>query len=246
MKSIKTNKRFGGAAVIIIVLIVIIAIAIGAYYGYNYNTGKELQEKQTKLWSEAFTFFNQKQPERAYLSLVEARNTFGDKLDFYRKMAKGDNYLTKDEVDSLIVLICQSEAYDNLFKLESAKNWLDKAKSEINNLHDEETKNELNNFIASAEKADQICDKYREYIKDENLQDEKYQQLVKDSLKIGSEAIESGDYDYTIFEVRFLIACGKSFEEPVLIEEAENQLKDIVEARGEDEKTKLLWGLLRN
>ncbi len=243
--NIKSNKRFGGALAIIIVAILILAISVGIYFGYKYNTGKTLQEKQTKLWNDAATFFSQKEPERAYLALDEARSTFGEDLDFYRKLAS-DTYPTKNDIDLMLILICQSEAYDNLFKLESAKNWIDKAKSDIAKLEDVGTKNEFEDLINRAEKADQLCEKYREYIKTEDLPDEKYQELVKNSLVIGSNALESGDHDYTIFEVRFLIACGKSFDEPILIDEARNQLHDITQSTGEDEKTKLLWGLLNN
>ena len=79
-----------------------------------------------------------------------------------------------------------------------------------------------------------------------DLPDEKYQELVKSSLRVGNEALAALDYDYAIFEVRFLIACGKSFEEPILVDEARKQLFDITQAQGEDEKTTLLWGLLSN
>ena len=243
--NIKSNKRFGGALAIIIVAILILAISVGIYFGYKYNTGKTLQEKQTKLWNDAATFFSQKEPERAYLALDEARSTFGEDLDFYRKLAS-DTYLTKSDIDLMVILICQSEAYDNLFKLESAKNWIDKAKSDIAKIEDVGAKNEFEDFINRAEKADQLCENYREYIKMKDLPDEKYQKLVKDSLAIGSNALASGDQDYTIFEVRFLIACGKSFDEPILIEEARKQLYDITQSTGENEKTKLLWGLLKN
>lgn len=244
MNNFKKNNRFGGAAGIIIGIIVLIAIIAGVSFGYSYKSGKEMQETQTKLWAEAFTFFSQKQPEAAYLKLIEARSTFCDSLDLYRGLATG-TYLTKAEVNEAIVLICQSEAYDSLFKLESASNWITNAKREIENVDDAETRLALANFISRAEAADKFCGRYNAYLKEENLPAEKYQQLVKDSLKVGNEALEASDYDYTIFEIRFLIACGKSFNEPILISEARKQLFDLTHVFGEDEKTKLLWSLLR-
>lgn len=246
MKNTNLNKRFGKVAVILVVSIVILAIGGFLSYNYAYNSGKDLQDKQTQLWNDAFVYFSQKQPERAYLSLLDARLTFCDMLDFYRKQVASDTYLTKEDINAAIVLICQSETYDNLFKLESAADWIQKAKDEIGKIEDVDTRNELNSFISRAEEADKFCAKYREYVKTENLPDEKYQELVKESLKVGSKAVEASDYDYTIFEVRFLIACGKSFDEPILISEARKQLYDITTASGEDEKTKLLWSLLSN
>lgn len=244
MNNKKRYNRFGGAVGITIVIIIILGIAGGLSFGYAYNSGKEMQDSQTKLWAEAFTCFSQKQPEAAYLKLIEARSTFCDSLDFYRALATG-TYLSKSEVNEAIVLICQSEAYDNLFQLESASDWIEKAKNEIEFVDDPETRMTLANFISRAHAADVFCNKYNEYLKDENLTDEKYQQLVKDSLKVGGEALDSSDYDYTIFEIRFLIACGKSFDEPILISEARKQLFDLTQVFGEDDKTKLLWSLLR-
>ena len=240
----KKINRFGGAKVIVVLLLLVLIIA-GASLAYTYLNGKELQENQNNYWNQAHTFFMQKQPEFAYLELIKARSTFNESLDFYRKLATG-TFLTKAEVNEAIVLICQSEAYDNLFNLESAESWLQKAKMEIANVDDGETRFELANFISRAEAADRFCATYRQYIATKDLPDEKYQELVKNSLKVGTEAIAANDYDYTIFEIRFLIACGKSFEEPVLIGEARKQLFDITQSRGEDEKTKLLWSLLRN
>ena len=237
------KSRFGGAKVTIVILLVL--IIAGASLTYTYLTGKELQENQDRYWSQAFTYFSQKQPEFAYLELIKARSTFSDSLDFYRKVATG-TFLTKAEVNEAIVLICQSEAYDNLFNLESAESWLQKAKMEIENVDDGETRLTLANFISRAEAADRFCATYRQYIATKDLPDEKYQELVKNSLKVGTEAIAGNDYDYTIFEIRFLIACGKAFEEPILIGEARQQLFDITQSKGEDEKTKLLWSLLRN
>lgn len=245
MKNINQNSRFGGALGIVIGLILVIGIIAGGSAGYTYNSGKELQESQTRLWAEAFTLFNQKQPEAAYLKLIEVRSTFSDSLDFYRELSSG-TYLSKSEVDEAIVLVCQSEAYDNLFKLESAANWIEKAKLEIEKLEDSETKSTFSDFIVRAEAADKFSSTYREYVKTPDIAEEKYQELVKDSLKVANEALESSDYDYTIFEIRFLIACGKSFDEPLLISEARQQLFQVTQTFGEDEKTKILWGLLRN
>ncbi len=246
MKNINRKARFGGALGIIIAIILIVGIIAGAYAGYNYSTGKELYEKQNELWAEAFTNFSQKQPEAAYLKLTELRDkTFNSSLDFYKQFASG-TFLTKQEITEAIILICQSEAYDNLFKLEQADNWIQKAKIELDNINDIETRNELTKFITRTESANKLCSTYNEYIKVKDLQEDKYKELVKSSLKIGSEAIASSDYDFTIFEIRFLIACGKSFDEPVLVSEARKQLFDITNASGEDEKTKLLWSLLRN
>ena len=244
MKNNRPNRR-GGAVIIIVILVVLAGIAAGATYGYKYNDGKELQTKQDALWTEAFTLFGQKQPEAAYLKLTEARETFTDNLDFYRNTATG-TYLSKAEITDAMVLICQSEAYDVLFKLESATDWLTKAKNEISNVKDAETKETFTNFISRAESANQFVETLNTYKNQENLEPEKYQQLVKDSLKVGGQALSENDYDYTIFEIRFLIACGKAFNEPILVNEARMQLFDITKESGEDEKTKLLWSILRN
>ena len=238
------KNRHGSSKVFVIIIMLVIIIA-AALLTYTYTSGKELQETQTQCWNQAFTLFSQKQPEFAYLELIKARSTFSETLDFYRKIATG-TFLTKAEVNEAIVLLCQSEAYDNLFNLESAESWIQKAKMEIHYIDDGETKFELANFISRAEAADKFCATFRQYIATEDLPDEKYQELVKNSLKVATEAVKSNDYDYTIFEVRFLIACGKAFDEPVLIREAIKQLFDITQSKGEDEKTKLLWSLLRN
>ena len=243
MKNINPKSRFGGVAkAIVFVIVIVLAIAAGSFY-YTYSSGMELQNTQTKLWNEAFTLFSQKQPEAAYLKLLEARSTFSDSLEIYRKFASG-NYHTKAELNEAIVLICQSEVYDKLFVLESADSWIKYAKLEINNVDDPETRVELANFISRAETANNLCATYLKYINTPDLPDEKYQELVKSSLRVGNEALAALDYDYAIFEVRFLIACGKSFEEPILVDEARKQLFDITQAQGEDEKTTLLWGLL--
>ncbi len=247
MNNFNCRNRFGKTAVTIVVLVVLIGVAFGASLGYSYSVGKEQQETQDRLWSQAFVYFSQKQPEAAYLKLIECRSTFSDCLNIYRKIVATESIrLTKSQINEAIILICQSEAYDNLFKLESADAWISKAKLEIENIEDGETRFELANFISRCEAANRFCNSYREYIKDPNLPEEKYKELVKNSLKVGSEAASSKDYDYAIFEIRFLIACGKSFEEPILVEEAAQQLVDVTDNYGEDEKTSLLWSLLTN
>ena len=148
------KSRSGISTVTIVIIILVLIIACGSLT-YTYLTGKELQENQTKYWNKAFTLFSQKQPEFAYLELIKARSTFSESLDFYRKIASG-TFITKAEVNEAIVLICQSEAYDNLFNLESAENWIQKAKLEIENVDDGETRLELANFISRAEAAEKI------------------------------------------------------------------------------------------
>ena len=246
MKNNNTTSRFGGAVVIILVVLVVIGLIAGSVAGYFYNSGKDLQTKQSALWAEAFTLFSQKQPEAAYLKLIDVRNTFADSsLDFYHKFSK-DSHITKAEVNEAIVLICQSEAYDNLFQLQSAKSWLDKARAEVEYIEDKEAKDSYLGFIDRAAMADKYCSQYQEYSKATDLDPVKYQSLVKDSLKAGNSALKDSDYDYTIFEIRFLIACGKTFNEPILINEARQQLFEVTKEFGEDEKTKLLWSLLRH
>jgi hypothetical protein len=246
MKKNNLKNRFGGAILIIIIIVIIIGVIVGSFYGYKYKTGKELQEKQNKLWEEAFNLFNQQQPEASYLKLKAVRETFNENLDFYRSYASGSAFITKEEVNSVIVLICQSEIYNILFKLENASNWIEKAKEEIINIEDAETQEVFKTFIARAEAGNQYCAEYKKCTETENLRDEQYQELVKKSLKTASEALKDSDYDYTVFEIRFLIACGKSFKEPVLLTEARKQLFEITQASGENEQTKLLWSLLRN
>ena len=52
-------------------------------------------------------------------------------------------------------------------------------------------------------------------------------------------------WQFTFYD-EIIAACGKAFEEPILIGEARQQLFDITQSKGEDEKTRLLWSLLRN
>ena len=244
MNNTRNKKRFGGVLGVIIGLAVIFVIIAGITFGYIYNDGKEKQLRLNELWSEAFTLFSQKQPEAAYLKLTEARSVFGNSLDLYRKITEG-TYLTQSEVNEAIVLICQSEAYDSLFNLEPANDWLAKAKAEAANIEDATNQAELIKLINRAEAASRFCERYKKCLEAKNLIVEDYQNLVKDSLKIGSQALDANDYDYTTFEIRFLIACGKSFNEPILVSEARKHLFDLTHIFGEDEKTKLLWSLLR-
>jgi hypothetical protein len=69
---------------------------------------------------------------------------------------------------------------------------------------------------------------------------------MTDLLEIENRA-SATDQDFFIFEIRFLIACGKALNAPAILNQARELLFFATTDAGiENEKTRQLWGLLTN
>lgn len=233
MKTSNKSARTGGAIAIIIILLLLIG---GGVAGGFLFSGSRQQKAQTQLLAEGYLNFNQGQLEKAYDKFVDARQTFSTSLDLYRKVASG-TFLTRDEVNEVLATLCLSIAHEKFFMLEADTNWVKKAEEELKNISDSERKKEISQNLATANEIVALLTLFKAG---------DYEKAMKDLLEVEKKAAVS-DQDFFIFEIRFLIACGKSLQEPAIINQARELLFFATTDLGiNNEKTRQLWGLLTN
>lgn len=233
MKTLNKSARTGGAIAIVIILLLLIG---GGVAGGFLFSGSRQQKAQTQLLAEGYLNFNQGQLEKAYDKFADARQTFSTSLDLYRKVASG-TFLTLDEVNEVLVTLCLSIAHEKFFMLEADTSWVKKAEEELKNISDPERKKEISQNLATANEIVGLLALFKAG---------DYEKAMKDLLEVEKKAAVS-DQDFFIFEIRFLIACGKSLQEPSIINQARELLFFATTDLGiNNEKTRQLWGLLTN
>ncbi len=232
MKILNKPARTGGAIVLIIILLI---IAAGIAGGLLFQ-GSRQQKQQSQLLAEGFLHFNQGQLEKAHAKFSEAKTTFSTTVDLYRKVASG-TFLTREEVNDVLVSLCLSIAHEKFFALETDTAWVKKAAEEAKSINDADRKKEIGQNIATAEAIAVLLTMYKAG---------DYEKAMKELLAVEKNALAS-DQDFFIFEIRFLIACGKVMREPAIINQARELLFFATTDAGiENEKTRQLWGLLTN
>ncbi len=233
MKTLNKSARTGGAIAILIILLLLVG---GGVTGGFLFSGSRQQKTQTQLLAEGYLNFNQGQLEKAYDKFADARQTFSTSLDLYRKVASG-TFLTREEVNEVLVTLCLSIAHEKFFMLEADTTWVKKAEEELKNVSDPERKKEIEQNIATANEIVGLLTLFKTG---------DYEKAMKDLLEVEKKAAVS-DQDFFIFEIRFLIACGKSLQEPAIINQARELLFFATTDLGiNNEKTRQLWGLLTN
>lgn len=226
--------RKGGAVVILFVLVIAVSLSV---VGFGYFQGKGLQEKQAKLLSDGYKSFNENKMDDAYKLFISSKITFSDTLDFYRKFHGTESLVTTQEVSDLILNTCLAAAYERLFKLKESEEWVSRAEKELKGLKDDERKKELTSFVATARASSSLCKTYN---------DGKYKEAMLDLLKVEKNS-QPTDQDFFIFEIRFLIACGKALGDNLILAQARELLFFATTDAGIDnDKTKSLWGILTN
>jgi len=235
----KTTDRFfparaGGAAIIVVVLLVATGLIAA---GVIYSQGSQQQKKQSQLLADGYEQFNQNSLEKAYPFFKEAQTTFTSTLSFYRRFASSEAQVTPEEIHELTVSVCISIAHEKFFDLKSADEWVAKAEEELKALAESERKADLTKSIDTARDISKLCKTFNEG---------NYEQAMKDLLKIEKQSLPT-DQDFFIFEIRFLIACGKAMGEPEILNQARELLFFATTDAGIDnEKTRSLWGILTN
>lgn len=231
MKTANNSRKNGNIALVLIVLILLIgAIAVG---GFAFH-GSRQQKAQTQLITSGFLDFNNGKSEEAYKSFVAARETFTASVDFYRKIAS-DTFYTRDEVNEVIISMSLSMAHDSFFKLETAPTWIKRAEEAVKLLTDRERQTENSQTVRTAAAITGLLELYKAG---------DIEKAMKDLLEVEKNAATT-DQDFFIFEIRFLIACGKALREPEILNQARELLFFATTDAGiENEKTRQLWGLL--
>jgi len=231
------NKRFsrnGGVAVVLTLLILVgILIAGGLLFD-----GRRKHQAQNDSLASAYQFFQQGKNEEAYPLFVKASEIFSaPTLGFYRKVFSSDKHVTPLELNEVLISLCLASAYERFFNLETADEWLKRAEDQLKQITDSERKKELAALIKTAAEVSGLC---------RTFQDGEIEQALKKLLEIEKQALTS-DQDFFIFEIRMLIACGKAFEDPDIINQARELLFFATTDAGiNNDKTARLWSLLAN
>ncbi len=233
MKNLNNSNRRGGAIAIAIVVLLLIT---GITASVMLFLGSRQQKLQSQLLAEGYLHFDKGQLEQAHAKFSEAGKTFSKLIELYRKVFSG-TYLTADEVNEVVVGLCLSIAHDRFFALESDAGWVKKAETALNEISDSDKRKELSQNVITASEISKLLLTYE--AKD-------YEKAMTDLLEIESKA-SATDQDFFIFEIRFLIACGKALEVPAILNQARELLFFATTDAGiENEKTRKLWGLLTN
>lgn len=229
----KPDSRAGGLAVVMAVLVLLALTAVG----FMFFSGSKTQSQQTELLAEGYDLFNKGQLESAYEQFKKAGQIDSASLQFYRKAASPEGYLTPAEMSELLISICLSVAYDSFFALEANEDWTKKAEQELQNITAEDRKQELSALIATAKEVSGLC---------KNFAEGEVESALKELLEVEKRALAS-DQDFFLFEIRMLIAGGKELNEPDIIAQARELLFFATTDAGiNNDKTSKLWMLLTN
>lgn len=218
---------------IFFVLILLVAAGLGAIA----FAGQQKQKTQTQLLARGYEHFNKGELEKAYELFKNARATFDKPLSFYRILASSADYISKDELDELIVTVCLSIAHEHFFILDEKSEWVKKAETEIQHLENSSNQKEISRMLDTASDIAELCSIFKAG---------KYEQTMKKLLEVEKNALPT-DQDFFIFEIRMLIACGKALKNPAILNQARELLFFLTTDAGvENEKTRKLWGILTN
>ncbi len=231
MKTANNFSNHGNIALILIILVLAAgAVAVG---GFAFH-GSRQQKAQTQMITSGFLDFNNGKLEEAYKTFVAARDTFSSSVDFYRKIASGTFY-TRDEVNEVIISMSLSIAHDSFFKLETTPTWVKRAEEAVKLLTDAERQKENSQTVKTAAAILELLELYKAG---------DFEKAMKNLLEVEKNAATT-DQDFFIFEIRFLIACGKALQQPAIVNQARELLFFATTDAGiENEKTRQLWGLL--
>jgi len=226
--------RAGGIAIILVILLLVAGLIVT---GVIYSQGSKMQQQQEKLLAEGYELFNSGNPEKAYPLFKGALSTFNSSLNFYRRFAAAENQVTPDEIHEIAISVSLAIAHEKFFDLKSADEWVARAKEDLTLLPEGERKAELSATTATAQAVSKLC---------KTFNDGNYEQAMKDLLEV-EKISQPTDQDFFIFEIRFLIACGKALNEPAILNQARELLFFATTDAGIDnEKTRSLWGILTN
>lgn len=218
---------------IFFVLVILVAIVVGA----GAFAGQQKQKMQTQMLAQGYEHFNKGELEKAYTYFKNARATFASTLSLYRTLSSSETYVSKDELNELIVTVCLSIAHDHFFNLEENSEWVNKAEKEMEQLKNSANAKEISRTLATARGIAGLCSDFKAG---------KYQQVMTKLLEIEKNALTT-DQDFFIFEIRMLIACGKAMRNPEILNQARELLFFITTDAGiENDKTRKLWGILTN
>lgn len=235
----KTTDRFytartGGAAVIVVALLIVAAIAAAVII---YSQGSQQQQLQEKLLADGYEQFNAGKLASAHPLFKQALTTFTPTLNFYRWLSSSETYVNQNEIHELAISVALSIAHESFFDLKSADEWVARGEEDLKRLPEGERKTDLSTALATAKAVSGLCKTYNEG---------KYEQALKDLLEV-EKISQANDQDFFIFEIRFLIACGKALNEPAVLNQARELLFFATTDAGIDnEKTRSLWGILTN
>lgn len=225
-------SRRGAVKGFIAVFLLIIALLAGFFLNGSLNQGK-----QSTLLENGFSLFSKGDHAGALESFSEAKSTFSITLSFYRLLSKSEKHVSRTELSDLIISTCLSASHDNFFELKTAQDWIEKAREEVKNVSDSTKKAEYNQLIKTASDISALCTDFAS---------NKVEKALKDLKKVENEALPA-DQDFFIFEIRFLIACGKALGEPAILNQARELLFFATTDAGiKNERTQKLWGILTN
>lgn len=224
-----SRPRRGGMKVFLGLFLLFAALIAGLYLN-----GSLVQEKQRVLLEDGYAQLNRGDYEKAYSLFRDAGENFTLTLKAYRALKRGD-FFTQNDLGELIISTCIAAAHDKFFQLEPADEWVKRAEKQLPVIADQNLQKELTQLINTAKSVSQLCSDFAAG---------EFEKALKSLKQVENEALP-GDQDFFIFEIRFLIACGKALEEPIIINQARRLLFfATTEAGINNERTRQLWGIL--
>lgn len=228
------NNRFLKRGSIGIALALIVTLTVLGVLS-TYFIGRSAQSKQSEVIVDGYQQFIDGDLEDAYQSLTEAKGMFSSTISFYRTIAGEDDYLTKQDLDELILSIALAGAHDDFFDLKPSNEWVTRASEAFNSLEESEEKELFEFFVNNVKVISQIC---------ELVKSGETEEALRAFFEVDPEHVAS-DEDFLVFQVRFFMQAAKEVEEPALLSEARRQLFFVTHEVGiANDRVNQLWVML--
>lgn len=225
---IKTNKLF-------ISIIAFFSLAMLFFAGF-YFSGRQKNNEFCRQINEGASFFQNEKFEQAIDAFGKSLPYNTSSRRFYASIQNIFGYKNPEAKDAILMRseAYLARAYEEMFLLKTADDYLEKAKNGLFNMNTPEAE-ELKNSIVTALGVSRLC---------QTIKKRNFQKVLKDLLDVEKKASAS-DKDFFIMEIRLLIICGKSLKNQQLLQQARELLWIITSKSGvRDRRTDALWPLL--
>ena len=205
------SKAKHGSVGIVLALIITVSI-LGVLFAY-FN-GRGVQSEQSEIIASGYQQFLDGDLNEAYQSLSQAREMFGNAINFYRVFAGDEDYFSENDLNELLLSIALAAAHDDFFELKTSDQWVARANEAFELLSESEEKELLRFFVNNVNTISEICELFERG---------EHEEALRVFFEVEPELVAS-DEDFLVFQVRFFIAASKEFGEPALLSEARRQL----------------------
>ncbi len=215
-----------------LVLILFVVVVVGG----SFMLGSKAQTRFDSLLEEGRLAIEKDRGDLAMTAFTKAEAEINVHARVYRYILglRGATFPTGEDVGELIVGAALIQAYDRFFDLQKAPEIVKIAEERAGRLNSIEGV-EMKRAAATAREVNGLI---------ELIEAKKYTEVMKGILAVEKNA-QPTDQDFFVTEVRLLIACGKSMNEPAIVDHAREMLFFLAyEAGIKNKRIDQLWGLL--